>query len=263
MRRVALISDIHGNHVAFQAVLEDIRAQDVEAVFCLGDVVGYGPQPVECMKTVLQVCEPERCIMGNHDYAVVTEPIGFTRAARQAALWTRKIAQPRFYHLFGGRRQRWNWLRSLPTAFSEEDNLFVHASPRQHLEEYILEEHTKGISFTGEDPTKLLEENFSRVEHTCFIGHTHRPGVIADDDLAWHSLPDMDYHWAIDERKTLINIGSVGQPRDGDPRACYVVYDGKDVEWRRVAYDIEKVVNMVHANPDLQDRNGDRLLEGK
>lgn len=263
MRRVALISDVHGNHVALQAVLRDIEAQRVDAIYCLGDVVGYGPQPIECMKLVRAVCESDKIIMGNHDQAVIHEPIGFNRSARQAAMWTNQIAKPGLFNIFGGKRARWNWLKQLPTVLTEEDVIFVHASPRQHLEEYILEEHTKGISFTGEDPQVLLEENFALVEHSCFIGHTHRPGVVDDRTMSWHNLPDLGYRWEIDERKTLINIGSVGQPRDGDPRASYVIFDGALVEWRRVEYDVQAVRAMILKNPHLDDRLGERLVEGR
>ena len=263
MRRVALISDVHGNAVALQAVLDDIKTQNVDAIYCLGDVVGYGPQPVEAMKLVLANCERDKIIMGNHDHAVIHEPIGFNRSARQAAIWTNRVAKPGALSFFSSKRRTWNWLKTLPTTFSEEDNLFVHASPRQHLEEYVLEEHTKGISFTGEDPRLLLTENFEKVDRTCFIGHTHRPGLITGDDHAWHSLHDMDYRWNIDDRKTLVNIGSVGQPRDQDNRSCYVVYDGKTIEWRRIEYDIEKIRKLIYDNDMLDNRLGDRLLEGK
>jgi len=194
---------------------------------------------------------------------VIHEPIGFNRSARQAALWTAKVAKPGPLTFFGKKRRRWKWLCSLRTTFREEDALFVHASPRHHLEEYILEEHTKGISTTGEDPQILLQENFEIVEHTCFIGHSHRPGLITGDDQAWHSLDDMDHHWNIDERKTLINIGSVGQPRDANPQACYVIFDGQEVRWRRVDYDVEATRRLIVENDVLDNRSGDRLLEGR
>ncbi|MDA3960852.1 MAG: metallophosphoesterase family protein [Planctomycetota bacterium] len=263
MRRVALISDIHGNRIALDAVFEDMRTQDVEAVYCLGDVVGYGPEPMVCMEKVIKACDREHMIMGNHDHAVVHEPIGFNRSARQAALWTNKVAKPGALNWFGRKRRQWAWLTSLPTSFTQERALFVHASPRQHLEEYILEEHTKGISFTGEDPQLLLQENFELVDQVAFIGHSHRPGLITGDDYSWHTLREMDYHWVLDERPAIVNIGSVGQPRDMDPRSCYVIYDGKEVWWRRVEYDIEAVRRMIISNSALDDRLGDRLLDGR
>ena len=263
MRRIAIVSDIHSNMAALNAVLEDIRIQKVEAIYCLGDVVGYGPEPIEAMSTIIKVCEGGRMIAGNHDHAVIHEPIGFNAEARNAALWTNQTIRAGFLGMFNGKRKRWAWLRDLPTSFIEEDVLFVHASPRQHLEEYILEEHTNGRSFMGEDPQQLLEENFALVPHTCFIGHTHRPGVITGDDFKWHGLTSLDYHWTIDERKAIVNVGSVGQPRDGDPRSCYVIFDGKEVVWRRVAYDIERTRKLIYDTPMLGNHLGDRLLVGR
>jgi len=263
MRRIAIISDIHSNMAALNAVLTDIGAQRVDAIYCLGDVVGYGPQPVEAMRTIIKVCEPGKILCGNHDHAVIHEPIGFNAEARNAALWTNQTIRAGLLSWLGGKRKRWNWLRDLPTSFTEGDVLFVHASPRQHLEEYVLEEHTQGKSFMGEDPRQLLEENFALVPHTCFVGHTHRPGVITDGDFTWHSLQRMDYHWVIDKRKTIINFGSVCQPRDGDPRSCYVIFDGATVEWRRVPYDVEKTRKLILDNPMLGNHLGERLLVGR
>ncbi|MBA3846321.1 MAG: metallophosphoesterase family protein [Planctomycetes bacterium] len=263
MRRVAIISDIHSNMPALTAVRADIDAQKVDAIYCLGDVVGYGPQPVEAMRTVMDICEVGKVICGNHDHAVVHEPIGFNAEARNAALWTNQVVRAGLLSFIGGKRRRWNWLRDLPTSFTEGDALFVHASPRQHLEEYILEEHTLGRSLMGEDPRQLLEENFALVPHTCFVGHTHRPGVITGDDFRWHSLQSLGLKWSVDARKTIVNVGSVGQPRDGDPRACYVIWDGASVEWRRVQYDAEKTRQQIIENPMLGNHLGDRLLVGR
>ena len=264
-RRIAIISDIHSNIPALTAVLRDIDQQGVDAIYCLGDVVGYGPEPVDAMATVLDVCEQGKVICGNHDHASIYEPIGFNAEARQAAIWTNsQIKAGPLAFLFSPRkRQRWEWLKHLPSSFTEGDVLYVHASPRNHMEEYILEEHTHGRSYLGEDPHQLLEENFSLVEHTCFVGHTHRPGVITGDDFVWHSLPTLSHRWEIDPRKTIVNVGSVGQPRDGDPRACYVVFDEVSIEWRRVVYDIEKTRSLIYANSHLGNHLGDRLLVGR
>ncbi len=265
MRRIALISDIHSNIAALEAVLADIDSQKVDTIYCLGDVVGYGPEPVETMKRVLDVCERGKVICGNHDHAAIHEPIGFNAEARNAALWTNRMIRAGMFDWLGlgGKRARWNWLRTLPTSFVEGDVLYVHASPRNPLEEYILEEHTLGRSYLGEDPKQLLDENFALVQHTCFVGHTHRPGVVTGDDFQWHSLAQLNYRWAIDPRKTIINIGSVGQPRDGDNRSCYVIFDGETVEWRRVSYDIERTRKLIYDNPNLGNALGDRLVVGR
>ncbi len=266
MRRIAIISDIHSNMAALNAVLKDIDGQKVDSIYCLGDVVGYGPEPVDAMGTVLDVCDEGRVICGNHDHASIYEPIGFNAEARQAAIWTNqqiKAGAMNPLAWINGKYKRWKWLKNLPSSFTEGDVLYVHASPRNHMEEYILEEHTLGRSYLGEDPRQLLEENFALVGHTCFVGHTHRPGVVTGDDLQWHSLKSLNYRWTIDARKTIINVGSVGQPRDHDPRACYAIFDGASIEWRRVAYDIERTRKLIHANEHLGNHLGDRLLLGR
>jgi predicted phosphodiesterase len=263
MRRIAIISDIHSNMAALNAVLLDIGKQRVDSIYCLGDVVGYGPEPVAAMGTVLDVCDPGRVICGNHDHASIYEPIGFNAEARQAAIWTNKQIKSGLLGMLTGKHKRWKWLKSLPSSFTEGDVLYVHASPRNHMEEYILEEHTQGRSYLGEDPQELLDENFSLVDHTCFVGHTHRPGVVTGDDYNWHSLQALNYRWSLDERKTIINVGSVGQPRDGDPRSCYVIYDGESVEWRRVEYNVEATRQLIYDNPNLGNHLGDRLTLGR
>jgi len=263
MPRIAIISDIHSNMPALNAVIKDISEQRVDSIYCLGDVVGYGPQPVEAMSTVLEICPRGRVICGNHDHASIYEPIGFNAEARNAAVWTNKMIKSGWWSMLGARKKRWEWLKSLPSSFTEDDVLYVHASPRNPLEEYILEEHTLGRSYMGEDPRQLLEENFALVPHTCFVGHTHRPGVVTGDDFAWHTLTQLDRRWTIDPRKTIINVGSVGQPRDGDPRSCYVIFDGESVEWRRVEYDIEATRKMIYDNANLGNALGDRLVVGR
>ncbi len=263
MPRIALISDIHSNWPALQAVLADIDAQKVDSIYCLGDTVGYGPQPVKCMTKVIEVCDEGRMIAGNHDHAVVHEPIGFNERARRAARWTNSVVKAGMFSFFGGKKKRWNWLTSLPTSVEEENALYVHASPRDHLEEYLLEEYTRGISLMGENPETVLRENFELIKHLCFIGHTHRPGVITSPGHEWYSLERLDNLWEVDPRKAVINIGSVGQPRDGDPRSCYAIYDGETVEWRRVEYDIEAIQKEIYEIDELDNALADRLALGK
>jgi predicted phosphodiesterase len=263
MPRIAIISDIHSNMAALNNVIKDIESQKVDKIYCLGDVVGYGPEPVEAMRTVLDICEQGKVICGNHDHASIHEPIGFNAEARNAAIWTNKMIKAGIFSWFSGKGKRWAWLNSLPSNFKEEDVLYTHASPRNNLEEYVLEEHTQGRSYLGEDPHQLLEENFALVDHICFVGHTHRPGVITGDDYHWHSLQALNYHWTIDKRKVIVNVGSVGQPRDGDPRSCYAIYDGESVDWRRVEYDVEATKRLIYDNPNLGNHLGDRLLVGR
>jgi diadenosine tetraphosphatase ApaH/serine/threonine PP2A family protein phosphatase len=107
-----------------------------------------------------------------------------------------------------------------------------------------------------------MERIFARIEHVCFVGHTHVPGAWTQD-LNYSSLQDLKYVYHIDERKVVINVGSVGQPRDYDPRACYVVFDGETVRWIRVPYDHEKTIQKIHSISMLDDSLGERLREGR
>jgi len=271
----AIISDIHSNLEALQAVLADIEQRGIDDVLCLGDVIGYGPNPRECMDLVLDRCRT--CLMGNHDHAVLFEPLNFNTAAERAAYWTRQVLEgdPDRRR----RNRRWEFLGKLPVRFKQNDVLCVHASPRRPINEYIFPEDV----FTN--PQKVLS-NFERLDaRLCFVGHTHQPGVFLDDPYfdPPHELPDSPFYEVEDEERAIINVGSVGQPRDKDPRASYVVVterndDGdeaeglaqralgcsiKQVEFVRVEYDIDKTVAKILAEPMLDDMLGHRLYEGR
>ncbi len=277
MGEFALISDIHGNLEALRAVLADIKNRGIERIFCLGDVIGYGASPCECLDLVDE--RAERCLCGNHDMAVFYEPANFNVSAERACYWTRQVMEdetnkPR-------RDRRWEFLGRLPAKFDYHDLMFVHGSPRRPVNEYLFAEDV----YTN--PHKILA-NFERLEgktRACFVGHTHVPGVFLDDpyfDPPSELGPECQYVIADDE-KAIINIGSVGQPRDRDIRASYVIVhedDGGDweasvkslghrkyprtaVEFIRVEYDIEKAVNKVLAIPELDDFLGTRLWEGR
>lgn len=268
----AVISDIHSNLEALQAVLADIERRGITEVLCLGDVIGYGPNPRECLDLVRQRCRI--CMMGNHDHAVLYEPTNFNTAAERAAFWTRQmIENDRDPQLC---EQRWAFLGRLPVRVREGDILYVHASPRRPINEYIFPEDV----FTN--PQKVLA-NFERLDaRLCFVGHTHQPGVFLDDPYfdPPNELPDAPYYIVEDER-AIINVGSVGQPRDRDPRASYViVYPREDgarrrrsarngacsieqIEFVRLEYDIDATVQKILAEPMLDDMLGHRLYEGR
>jgi len=270
----AIISDIHSNLEALQVVLADIERRDIRDVICLGDVVGYGPNPRECLDLVRERCRI--CLMGNHDYAVLYEPCNFNIPAEKACFWTRRLLDEEEDKTL--RNARWEFLGNLPVRVKERDLLLVHASPRRPINEYIFPEDV----FTN--PQKVIA-NFERLDaQLCFVGHTHQPGVFLDDPYfdPPHELPDSPY-FEIDEERAIINVGSVGQPRDRDPRASYVVvYDGSDgalerpastavatgcsveqVEFVRLEYDIEKTAQKIYAEPELDDLLGNRLFEGR
>ncbi len=204
--KIAFISDIHSNLIALEEVLSSIGKI---RTICLGDLVGYNPFPNEVVEIIKE--RKITCIMGNHDYAVLTGDVAwFNPIAAKAILWTRKILK----------KENFEFLGKLKTSFIEDGIYCVHGSPLNPLEEYVFPDY----------PTTLLKE-FLRIAKTKIIaiGHTHMPFVRYLED------------------GIIFNAGSVGQPRDGDPRACYAVFDTKNenVEIVRVEYNIDKVAKEI------------------
>jgi len=250
----AIISDIHGNLEALKTVLADIDRRGVRRIVCLGDVIGYGPDPAACLDVVSQ--RVEFCLCGNHDHAVLYEPHNFNAAAERAAFWTRQALEDETDT--GARNRRWQFLGRLEIVVERGDMLFVHGSPRKPINEYLFPDDV----FTN--PHKLFS-NFERMEHTtCFVGHTHVPGVFVDDPFFEppDELPE-PRRFLLGDEKAIINVGSVGQPRDRDPRASYVIVTGNELEFIRLPYDVETTVAKIKANPHLDDFLGLRLREGR
>lgn len=273
--RFAIISDIHSNLRALKGVFEDIDARGVEEVICLGDIIGYGPNPRECLDIVRERCS--LTIMGNHDHAVLYEPSNFNTPAEKASFWTRQVLESEPDEAL--RSARWEFLGKLPVRHLQGDVLLVHASPRRPLNEYIFPEDV----FTN--PQKVTA-NFERLDKAriCFSGHTHQPGVFLDDPYfdPPAELPDYPIY-EIEEDRTIINVGSVGQPRDKDPRASYVIATRRDedpndgeslvvaalscsisqLEFVRVEYDIDAVAGAIAEIGELDDLLGQRLYDGR
>jgi diadenosine tetraphosphatase ApaH/serine/threonine PP2A family protein phosphatase len=245
----ALISDIHSNLEALQAVLQDIDKQNIQEIYCLGDIVGYGPNPRECVDLVMK-CKV--VLLGNHDQGAMFDPEGFNPSAERAIFWTRAQLEAAGENRHQKER-RWEFLAELPRTFRENTYLYVHGSARNPLNEYVFPEDIYN--------QRKMERIFALVERYCFQGHTHLPGIFTEN-LQFHSPDEIDYVYRLDGRKTLCNVGSVGQPRDGDWRACYVLFDGETIRYRRVEYDIDTTVKKIYAIPDLENFLGDRLREG-
>lgn len=251
MRR-ALISDIHGNLEALQAVLTDISSQNVKEVLCLGDIIGYGPNPNECLDLVMKHCRVT--ILGNHDQAALFDPDGFNPSALQAIYWTRDQLD----HGPGSQNdinRRWDFLGELPRMHREEKLLFIHGSPRDPTNEYVFPEFVFD--------RRKMDLLFGRIDQYCFQGHTHQPGVFTPD-YDFVTPEQCNYQWKLSMQKLMVNVGSVGQPRDGDPRSCYVVLDTDEntMQFRRITYDIESVVQKIFAEAQLADMLGERLRHG-
>jgi predicted phosphodiesterase len=252
MTRTAILSDIHGNLAALEAVLEDIDKLNVDRIVCLGDIVGYGPEPRACLDKVMEF---SFCVLGNHDSSALFDPEGFNFAAEQAIFWTRSQLEISPDGPEASRR-RMEYLCSLPRIVREGSILFVHGSPRGPTNEYVFPEDIQN--------PKKLEKLFSMVPHLCFQGHTHVPGVFTEDCqfVRPHETGD-GYRLDNVNVRLMINVGSVGQPRDLDPRSCFVVMDEEKVVYRRVTYDIERTVAAIEAEPELDNFLGYRLREGR
>ncbi|MDF1544398.1 MAG: metallophosphoesterase family protein [bacterium] len=216
--RIALLSDIHGNLEALTAVLADIKLQDIDKVHSLGDVVGYGCNPIECIELVEQSCDIK--LMGNHEFLALglADEKKYNPAALESINWTREKLGDYDISL----------LENYQMDASDGDFYFVHASPFNPSEwNYILNLNQAEKAF----------ENLR--QRVCFCGHSHVPMIFLENpegpprQKAGHDiLMDPDYRY-------IINVGSTGQPRDNDPRACYVIVDSKtnDLSYRRVEYD--------------------------
>jgi predicted phosphodiesterase len=246
----ALISDIHSNLEALEAVLEDIRQQGAEQIFCLGDIIGYGPNPRECIDLVMKC---DQCILGNHDQGALFDPEGFNSGAERAIFWTREqLESPKGSP--EDNAKRWDFLGELPRVRRENGYLHVHGSARNPLNEYVFPEDIYN--------QRKMEKIFSLIENYCFQGHTHVPGVFTQS-LRFLSPDEIGYEYKLGEEKVMVNVGSVGQPRDGDRRACYVILEDGVVKFRRVDYPFEKTIKKIYDTPDLDNFLGDRLREGR
>jgi predicted phosphodiesterase len=251
MGMIALISDIHGNLEALQTVLAEIDRRGVDEIICLGDVVGYGPNPTECIDLVMRRCSVT--LMGNHDFAVFYEPYNFNVGAEQACYWTR--AQFEADANAERRDARWRFLGKLQPLERRPGVMCAHASPRRPINEYIFPDDI----YTNSSKFGPI---FERVEKVCFVGHTHVPGVFLEGP-DFYSPEELDARFELGIEKAVINVGSVGQPRDRDPRSSFVLFDGRSVEFVRVAYDVDAVVKKVEKIDALDNFLGSRLRDGK
>ncbi|HSH95361.1 MAG TPA: metallophosphoesterase family protein [Roseimicrobium sp.] len=239
--KYAIIADIHGNLEAFQKVLEDAKQQNVTHYACLGDVVGYNANPKECLDIVRKMGMP--CVKGNHDeYCSVDVPLdGFNQHAAEAVAWTR-------LQLTEEDRQ---WLRDLKYLRLVTSFTIVHATldvPQRWG--YVFDKLAAAASFTYQNTS------------VCFFGHTHVPVAFIRDSMVRGGTYSK---FKVEPgRKYFVNVGSVGQPRDGIPKAAYVIYDMTEgtIELRRLDYDMATTQAKIRA-AGLPERLAERLAFGK
>jgi diadenosine tetraphosphatase ApaH/serine/threonine PP2A family protein phosphatase len=241
--RIAVISDVHANWHALEAVLAAVDREQPEELWCLGDVVGYGPRPNPCCAAVAE--RAELCLAGNHDLGVLgdLDLLDFSPEAVESARWTRGV-------LADGARA---YLRSLqPTARSEGVELF-HGSPRDPVWDYVLTPEAAVAAFELTEAPLVL------------VGHSHVPLALALDggSLDGGHAPEGTEAELDGEARLLLNPGSVGQPRDGDPRAAWLLLDlGSRRCWfRRTAYPVERTQDEIRER-GLPDVLAERLAHG-
>jgi len=254
--KLAVVSDLHANRAALEAVFAHVRAQEITRIVCLGDVVGYGPDPEYCVDLVRG--HAEWCLLGNHDEALFAGAEDFNPHARAAIEYTRERMNPHWYSS-AERKARWQWLRLLEKQREEGRFLFVHGSPRDPVREYVLS--TDG--FLNPEKMRDIFAQFGGHEVTL-AGHTHQPGL-HDEDLRFHGLEGRaELTLPLPKgRRAFVNVGSVGQPRDGDNRACYAVLEDESVTWHRVAYDYRMTMERIRQTGVLPEVLARRLEIGK
>ncbi len=242
--RIALISDVHANLEALAAVLADVDANDVEKIHFLGDAVGYGANPNEVIEVIMKRCSAK--LIGNHDFSALGK-LGiedFNPFAQIAINYTASILSEKSLRA----------LAEFELKFVEDDILYVHATPRDPEEwNYCM---------TAGDASRQF--NFFD-QSICFIGHSHKPAVYYRNGSGNVKAVQIGEPLQLREDcRHIVNVGSVGQPRDGDPRSCYVIFDSdaKKIEFRRVEYDVASAQEKMTA-AELPSFLVERLASGK
>jgi len=240
--RVLVISDIHANITALEAVLSS--ANNYETVWCLGDLVGYGPDPNECVDRVRELPNLT-CVMGNHDLAAVgqLDAKDFNPEARAIVRWTSEALTV----------ENKEFLRNLPETKERGPVTLVHGSPRHPVWEYLLDPIVASTNF------EYFDTCF------CFVGHTHLPVYYSLNNPSGRvslGIPEPDQPIKLESR-AILNPGSVGQPRDHDRRAAYAIFDLESLTWvgRRVGYDFRSVQERME-KAGLPERHIQRLASG-
>lgn len=245
----AILGDVQGNAEALRAVFEDIRRRKIERVVCLGNVIGFGPDPVECVDLVRTHCFIT--IRGDHEQALLSGTDGLIPATAALIEWALEELQQ------GSEgASRMAFVDNTLDSFSSAGISFFHGSPRSSRE-YLFPSDVRRNR-------RKLRAAFTHVEKVCFHAHTHVPGVICEEPLSWRSASELDgyYHYRKGE-KSLINVGSVGQPRDGDPRAGYIEIRKNEIFWRRVPYDVEAVIDRMEQLEVFGTHYSTRLRQGR
>jgi diadenosine tetraphosphatase ApaH/serine/threonine PP2A family protein phosphatase len=266
--RTALISDLHANEPALATALADARSRGAERFVCLGDVIGYGARPRQNLEQVMRLCAPGArdpdtgsaladglCLQGNHEHALFHSTEDFNPKARAALEWTREelLRGP-----LSDLPDYFDWLSELSPCAHDDVAQFAHGSPRDPVREYMLPRDAQNAA--------KLAANFARMEFpVCFVGHSHVPAVYYEDGSLFRprgTEGPFDLGLAV-KKRAIVNVGSVGQPRDGDPRLSYVLFDGRALTFVRLEYDHAAAAAAIRAVPELPEFLAERLSAGR
>jgi diadenosine tetraphosphatase ApaH/serine/threonine PP2A family protein phosphatase len=262
----ALISDLHGNWPALQTALADARARGATRYVCLGDVVGYGARPRDCVLLVMELVAgrdptpgapalvPGICLRGNHEDGLLGVAEDFNPKARAAIDWTRDELTRRG----ADNDALWEFLDACAPWAEDELAMYAHGSPRDPLREYMLPRDVR-------EPAKMRACFQRMTRRVCFVGHSHVPAVYTED-LRCLRPRDAESRLEVAElgdQKLIVNVGSVGQPRDGDARLSYALWDGATIAFRRLEYDIAEAMREIRAVSDLPEYLAERLAVGR
>jgi predicted phosphodiesterase len=250
---IAILSDVHANLEALTAVYKDLSQRGIKRTFFLGDIVGYGPNPVEVLEFIKHF---EFCLLGNHDEACLKGPgKSFNSAAAKSTLWTRKQIDPEeitgaFLRpgLYQQRKELWEYLLKLKPMRTVGEMMFVHDTPAAPGSwRYVRNRPEADLGFKAHPQTRAF-----------FFGHSHQPGVWLEDGYQF-AEPGKKFDF---KKRVMVNVGSVGQPRDKDPRACYVVLEPDGFRFFRVPYEFGRTQEKIRACPELDPVLADRLEKG-
>lgn len=235
--KMAILSDIHANLEALETAVNYLDKHKIESAYCLGDVVGYGPSPNECVELVRDRCD--MVLMGNHDYAAIglANIDYFNDYAKMSTYWT-------INHLTDENKA---YLKSLPFSHQNDELVMVHSSPTNPSHWYYV---------LSQQDAKIEMEAFN--QHVCFIGHSHVPVIFDKKTMIRKPKFKLEQNG-----RFIVNVGSVGQPRDGNPKLCLTIYDDEKntIDYVRLEYDVKKTYKKI-VEAGLPIFLAERLLKG-
>jgi diadenosine tetraphosphatase ApaH/serine/threonine PP2A family protein phosphatase len=255
--RIAVIADVRANEQALIAVLARIAQLQVDRIWCIGSLLSHGPDPAAVVDRIRSSPVGDRCFVGYPDTDILSDGAlqNFNTEARRSFTWARQRLRPKWWSKSATKR-RWVWLKSRPAFAVDGEWQLFSCSPECPYSGFLP-------IFANLVDKEPLKPHFTIVRRGAFVGTISWPGIVFDDDLTWNPTKGTDQQIAVAGRKFIACPGAVGQPRDGDPRACFAIFDGETITWHRVEYDIKETVKRISVVAELPDRYAQRLEQGR